>query len=73
MSASFFVQRSECRLVICPIEYPRVEISIIGLFPKLAICSDAVKIAEFEKSVKNFVSQELPKFVKLRRAVENEI
>ncbi len=68
MSASFFVQRSECRLVICPIEYPRVEISIIGLFPKLAIRSDAVKIAEFEKSVKNFVSQELPKFVKLKEA-----
>ena len=68
MSASFFVQRSECRLVICPIECPRVEISIIGLFTKLAISSDAVKIAEFEKSVKAFVSQELPKFVKFKEA-----
>ena len=66
MSASFFVQRSECRLVICPIEYPRVEVNIMGFFPEVAICSDAVKIAEFEKSVKAFVSQELPKFVKFK-------
>jgi hypothetical protein len=65
MSASFFVQRAECRLVICPTEYPSVEINIIGFCPKVAICSDAVKIADFEKSVEAFVRKELPKFVKL--------
>lgn len=63
MSATFFVSKSSCRLVISPMAYPRVEITIEGFCPKVAICSDAVKIAEFEKSVKAFVSQELPKFV----------
>ena len=33
--------------------------------PKVATCADSVRIAEFEKSVESFVSQELPKFVKL--------
>ncbi len=68
MSATFFVSQSSCRLVISPKEYPRVEIIIEGFCPKVAICSDAVNIAGFEKSVKAFVSQELPKFVKFKEA-----
>lgn len=68
MSAQFYVQSAECRLTICPTDYPRVEVNIMGVFPKVAICSDAVKIAGFEKSVKAFISQELPKFVKFKEA-----
>lgn len=65
MSATFFVSQSSCRLVISPKDYPRVEIIIEGHCPKVATCADSVRIAEFEKSVESFVSQELPKFVKL--------
>ncbi len=65
MSATFFVSQSSCRLVISPKDYPRVEFIIEGFCPKVAICADSVRIAEFEKSVESFVKQELPKFVKL--------
>ena len=65
MSAPFFVNQAECRLVISPKDYPKVEIAIEGYCPKVAICADSVRIAEFEKSVEAFVRQELPKFVKL--------
>lgn len=65
MSVPFFVNQAECRLVIRPTDCPMVEINIMGYCPRAAICSDSVKIAEFEKSVASFVRQELPKFVKL--------
>lgn len=65
MSAPFFVNQASCRLVVSPKCYPSVEIAIEGCCPKVAICADSVRIAEFEKSVESFVSQELPKFVKL--------
>lgn len=64
----FVVTDAKCCLDVQQGSFPCVSIAINGVAAKLGKYPDAVKMAAFEKSVKAFVSQELPKFVKFKEA-----